>query len=136
MQMSDAISSHGTIVKRNDTEIGELRDITPPALTRNTFDTSTQNDDDDSYVVGIRRKGDLSFTVNWLQSGEVTHGSASGLLAAYKNGTKDKYEIIFPDGSSWICSGFLSNLAIKAPADGELSADVSIKLSNGMIFNP
>jgi hypothetical protein len=134
--MSDAISSHGTIVKRNGTEIGELRDITSPALTRNTFDTSNQNDDDDSYVVGIRRKGDLSFTVNWLQSGEVTHGSASGLLKAYTSGSKDLYEIDFPDGAKWICSGYLTNLAVKAPVDGELSADVTIKLTNGMSFTP
>jgi|PlaIllAssembly_1097288.scaffolds.fasta_scaffold58972_3 hypothetical protein len=134
--MSDAISAHGTIVKRNNIEVGELRDITTPALTRNTFDTSNQNDDDDSYVVGIRRKGDLTFTVNWLQSGDVTHGSATGLLAAYQGGTKDLYEIDFPDGSTWIFSGFLTGLAVKAPVDGELSADITIKPTNAMIMTP
>jgi hypothetical protein len=134
--MSNAISSHGTIVKRNGTAIGEMKDITTPSLTRNTFDTSNQNDADDSYVVGIRRKGDLSFTVNWLQSGEVTHGSASGLLKAYQDGSKDLYEIDFPDGSKWLFSGFLTALSVKAPVDGELSADVTIKPTNAMIFTP
>jgi hypothetical protein len=134
--MSNAISSHGTVVKRNGTTIGELRDITSPALTRNTFDTSNQNDADDSYVVGIRRKGDLTFSVNWLQSGEVTHGAASGLLKAYQDGSKDLYEMDYPDGSKWYFSGFITNLAVKAPVDGELSADVSIKPTNAMIFTP
>lgn len=134
--MSNAISAHGTNIKRNGVQIGEMRDVTPPALTRNTFDTTTQNDADDSYVVGVRRKGDLSFTINWLQSGEVTHGAVSGLLYAYQNGSKDLYEIDFPDGAKWYFSGFLSNLAIKSPVDGEQSADVSIKPTNAMIFTP
>jgi hypothetical protein len=134
--MSNAISAHGTIVERNGVEIGELRDITPPALTRNTFDTTTQNDDDDSYVVGIRRKGELSFTINFLQSGEVSHGAVSGLLAAYLNGSKDLYKITFPDSSYWMFSGFLSNIAPKAPVDGELSADVTIRPTNAFILVP
>jgi len=134
--MSNAISAHGTVVKRNGTAIGEMRDVTPPALTRNTFDTTNQNDADESYVVGVRRKGDLSFTVNWLQSGEVTHGSASGLLKAYQDGTKDLYEVDFPDGSKWYFSGYISNLAPKSPVDGEQSADVSIRPTNAIICTP
>jgi hypothetical protein len=132
--MSNAISSHGTIVKRNTVEIGEMRDITVPNLTRNTFDTSNQNDDDDSYVVGIRRKGDLSFALNWLQSDEVTHGTGSGLLKAYQDGSRDLYEIDFPDGSKWLFSGYLTGLAIKDPVDGVQSADVTIKPTNAMLF--
>jgi hypothetical protein len=105
-------------------------------LTRNTFDTTTQNDDDDSYVVGIRRKGELSFTINFLQSGEVSHGAVSGLLAAYLNGSKDLYKITFPDGAYWQFSGFLSNITPKAPVDGELSADVTIRPTNAFILIP
>jgi len=134
--MSNAISSHGTIVTRNNIEIGELRDITPPALTRNTFDTTTQNDDDDSYVVGIRRKGELSFTINFLQSGEVSHGAISGLLQAYLTGSKDLYKITFPDESYWQFSGYLTNIAPKAPVDGELAADVTIRPTNAFILIP
>ncbi len=134
--MSSAISAHGTLVKRNSVTVGELRDITTPALTRNTFDTSNQNDSDESVVVGIRRKGELSFTVNWLQSGEVTHGTTSGLLKAYTDGSKDLWGLYFPDGSTWLFSGYLTNLSVKAPVDGELSADVSVKPTNASIFTP
>jgi hypothetical protein len=31
---SNGISAHGTIIKRNGANIAELKDITPPALTR------------------------------------------------------------------------------------------------------
>ena len=134
--MSVAISSHGTLVKRNSVTIGELRDITPPALTRNTFETSNQADSDESFVVGIRRRGDLQFTVNWLQSGETTHGTVSGLLKAFTDGSKDLWTVTFPDGSAWNASGFLTNLAIKSPVEGEQSADVTVKLTNAMTMTP
>ena len=134
--MSNAISAHGTLVKRNGTTIGEMRDITMPALTRNTFETTNQNDDDDSYIVGVRRKGDLSFSINFLPSGDATHGKASGLIKAWVDGSKDLWSGHYPDGSVWYCSGFLTNVSPKAPVDGSLSADVTVKLTNAFVFTP
>jgi hypothetical protein len=133
---SKGISAHGTIIKRNGTAIAELRDITPPALTRKPIETTTHNSQDDSYVVGIRRKGELQFVMNFLPSAEVTHGTVSGLLEAWGTGSKDLYEIDFPDGAIWSFSGFVSNVAAKAPVDGELSANVSIRPSGGQVFLP
>lgn len=132
--MSEAISSQGTIVKRNNVAIGELRDITPPALTRNTFDTTNQNDGDNSYVVGIRRMGELQFDINFLPSGDVSHGFQSGLLQAWKDGTRDLYTLEFPDDSSWLFSGFVTNVAPKAPVDGAFSASVTVRPTNTPIF--
>jgi hypothetical protein len=133
---SNGISAHGTIIKRNNTAIAELKDITPPALTRKPIDTTTHNSDDDSYVVGIRRKGELSFMVNFLPSGEVTHGATSGLLEAWATGSKDKYQILFPDGAIWLFSGFVVNIAPKQPVDGVQEASISIRPSGGQVFTP
>lgn len=133
---SNGISAHGTIIKRNGTPIAELQDITPPPLSRKPIDTTTQNSDDDSYVVGIRRKGEMQFAMNFLPSGEATHNSDTGLLKAWADGSKDKYELLFPDGAVWMFSGFVSNIAPKAPVDGALSATVSIRPSGGQIFTP
>lgn len=132
--MSEAISAHGTLVARNGVTIGELKDITPPALERKTFDTSNQNDEDDSYIVGIRRRGELTFTVNFLPSGDATHGAQTGLIQAWADGSKDLYQVTFPDDSAWLFSGFLTNIAPKAPTDGELSATITIRPTNGMLF--
>lgn len=133
---SNAISAHGTIIKRNNTAIAELRDITPPPLTRKPIETTTHNSDDDSYVVGIRRKGELQFAMNFLPSGDATHDASTGLLKAWADGTKDLYEIDFPDGAVWLFSGFVTNIAPKAPVDGEQSASVSIRPSGGQVFTP
>jgi len=134
--MSEAITSTGTLVKRNGTAIGELRDITMPALTRNTFDTSNQNDLDDSYVLGIRRKGDLSFGINFLPSGDGTHDRQTGLIKAWVDGSKDLWTATYPDGSGWACSGYVTNIAPTAPVDGALQANVTVKLTNAFVFTP
>jgi len=133
---SNGISAHGTIIKRNNTAIAELKDITPPPLTRKSIDTTTHNSDDDSDVVGIRRKGELQFMVNWLPSGESTHNATNGLLEAWATGSKDLYEIDFPDGAIWQFSGFVSNIAPKNPVDGGQEASISIRPSGGQVFLP
>ena len=133
---SNGISAHGTLISRNGTPIAELRDITPPPLSRNPLETTTHNSDDDSYVVGIRRKGTLDMNVNFLPSGEATHDAIAGLMKAWADGSKDEYLIEYPDGATWLFSGFVSNIAPTAPVDGVLSADISIRPSGGQIFLP
>lgn len=133
---SNAISAHGTIIKRNGTPIAELRDITPPPLSRKPLETTTHNSDDDSYVVGIRRKGELQFMVNWLPDSNSTHDATAGLLEAWATGQKDKYEIDFPDSAVWIFSGFVTNIAPKNPVDGVQEASISIRPSGGQVFTP
>lgn len=133
---SEGISSHGTVISRNGVEIGELKDITPPPLSRKPIETSTQNSDDDSYVVGIRRKGELQFVINFLPFTDPTHDASTGLLDAWADGSKDSYQIDFPDGAMWLFSGFVSNIAPKAPVDGVQEANVSIRPSGGQVFTP
>ena len=139
---SNGISAHGTIITRNplgsgsDDPIGELRDITAPPLTRNPIETTTHNSDDDSYVVGIRRKGELQFTVNFLPSADESHNSEEGLLQAWATGQKDLYKVNFPDGAVWQFSGFVTNIASTMPVDGALEAQISIRPSGGQIITP
>jgi hypothetical protein len=135
---SNGVSAHGTKIFRNGTLISELRDITEPPLTRKPIDTSTHNSDDDSYVMGIRRKGELQFLVNWLPSGDATHDANTGLLTAWATGSKDRYELYGPvaDPWHWIFSGFVANIAPKSPVDGVQEATINIRPSGGQIFQP
>ncbi len=135
-QVSAAISAHGTLIYRNGTQIGELRNITPPPITRNNIETTSQNSSDDSYVVGIRRKGELSFEIGFLPSGDSTHDSLAGLVKAWHDGSNDLYLLTFPDSASWQFSGYVSSIAPDAPVDGGLVAKVGIRPSGGHIFLP
>jgi hypothetical protein len=136
------ISAQGTIIERSPDpawppddpiggsvdyeEISELREITPPALTRNTIEMTTHNEEDDSYVVGIRRHGDMEFNVNFVPD-DSSQDHNTGLQKAWFDGTRDIYRITYPDGTQWLFSGFVTQFAPSAPVDDRLSADVTVR---------
>lgn len=140
--MPDAISAQGTLIARAPqatpsvfTTIGELRNITPPPLTRNPIETTSHNEVEESFVVGIRRKGEFAFQIGFVPSG-ATHNETTGLIKAWKDGTRDIYRITYPDGAQWLFSGFVSNFAPAAPVDDGLTADVTIRPTGIMTFVP
>lgn len=133
MADSIGVSAHGTLIKRNGTTIAELRDITPPPLTRKSLETSIHNNTDDQYVVGMRRTGELAMMVNFLSSGEATHQT---LLSDWADGTKSLWNIAFPDGASWSFSGFVVNVAAKEPVDGAQEANIGIRPTGLRVFAP
>ena len=68
---ANAVKSHGTIIARQAggagsfVDIGELTDITAPPFTRNPIEALSQTDEDDYYVVGMRRTGEMTFGINY-----------------------------------------------------------------------
>lgn len=135
-----AISAQGTLIARQPggsgsfTTVGELRDITPPPLQRNMIETTSHDNVDATFVVGIRRKGEMSFQIGFAPSGEVTHGSSSGLIKSIQDGSLDGWRITYPDGSTWIFSGYVTNVGPSAPVDDGLVADVTIQPTGLMAF--
>ena len=135
-----AISAQGTVIARNPLgvgawgDIGELRNITPPPLTRNVIETTNQNETIDAYVVGIKRRGEMTFQIGWVPT-LPSHSFTAGLLKAWDEGTLDVYRITFPDTSTWLFSGYVSNVGPSAPLDDGLVADVSIRPTGSMEFN-
>src|SRR5262245_23352406 len=107
-------------------DIAEMGDLTPPALTRNPIETTTHNEEDDRYIVGIRRHGEVSVNLNFVPS-DPTQDHLTGLQKKWFDGSRDIYRITYPDGSSWLFSGFVSNFEPDAPVDDRLSADVTIR---------
>jgi len=140
--MSFGISAQGTVVARSKdpnwpdaspqggsvsfADIAELTDVTAPALTRKAIETTSHNQSDDRYIVGIRRHGDLTLRINFIPT-ESSHDQTNGLQKAWFDGSRDIYRITYPDGSKWLFSGFVTNIAPKAPVDAALTADVSIR---------
>jgi hypothetical protein len=107
-------------------DIGELGDLTPPALTRNPIETTTHNESDDRYIVGIRRHGELSMNLNFVP-GLGSQDHLTGLQKKWFDGTRNIYRITYPDGSAWLFSGFVTGFEPDAPVDDRLSADVTIR---------
>jgi hypothetical protein len=134
-----AISATGTLVDREPagspgawTTIAELQSITPPGYSRNTIDTSAHNDPEDSFIVGMLRKGEMSLRVGYIP-GDPTHDDTDGLIAAIRTGQRDRYRIRFPEGSVWLFSGYVTAFNPgAAELDAPLTADVTIRPTGTM----
>lgn len=138
--MPDALSAQGTLIARAPaatpdtfTTIAELRDITPPPLMRNAIETTSHNESEESFVVGIRRKGDMSFQLGFVPDG-ATHDHLTGLTKAWLDGSRDIYKVTYPDGTQWLFSGYVTNIGPSAPVDDGLVADVTIRPTGVMTF--
>lgn len=131
--MSDAISAHGTMIEWQATpggaftEIGEIAgDIVVPSLSRNPIEVTTHNDDIDAFVLGVLRRAEMTFPINFIKSSS-GHNATAGLEHAIIVNLKTGFRVTFPDTSVWVFSGGVSNFGMKAPVDGALQADISIR---------
>lgn len=143
------ISAQGTIVRRSidpnwpdDSpqggvvafeDIAELGNIKPPQKTRKEIETTVHNSNDERVIVGIRRKGGMTINLNFLPS-NASHDHLTGLQQAWDDGSRDIYQIEYPDGSGETFSGYVTNIGPSAPVDDKLSADVTIKPTNHSEF--
>ena len=139
--MTLAISSHGTLIARAlaatptvFVDIAELGDITPPELMRNEFDATTQEKDIDSYVLGVLRRGAATIGMNFLPT-EASHDHITGLYKAIIDNSIDGYRYSMPQGLVWVCSGQVQRIVPKAPVDGKLALDVTLRFSGRMTIN-
>lgn len=133
----NALSGHGTLVAYQPTpgaafvDIAEQGDITPPEMSRNEFDATTQNENIDSWVLGVLRRGAFTTPLNFLPSNG-THDHLTGVYYHLINNVMSGWRVTFPDGTPWIFSGQVKGITPKAPVDGKLSADVTIRFSGLM----
>lgn len=135
--MTLAISSHGTLVAVQltpggaFTDVAEQGDVTPPGLTRNEFDATTQEKDIDSYVLGVLRRGAFTQPLNFLPDNN-THDHITGVTKLMVDNTVTGWRITYPDTTQWIMSGQVQGLEPGAPVDGKLSLDMTLRFSGAM----
>lgn len=138
--MTIALSGHGTLLQRalaatpfTYVTIAEVGDITAPGLTRNDFEALTQDRNIDAYILGVLRREPLQIAINYLPA-DASHDHLTGLTKAIitEPPPMDGYKIIFPGAIAWIMSGQCKAFQPKAPVDGKLVADVTIRLSGQM----
>jgi hypothetical protein len=136
--MSNAISAHGTLVSHQPTPAGafttiaELFEITPPPLTRPSTEVTPHNDTIDGYVVGVKKRGEMTLVLNFLQT-NATHDHLTGLVKSWIDGSLDGFTLTFQDTTTWIYSGFITNVAAITPGrEGAQTANITIRPSGAM----
>jgi len=132
-----ATAAFGTLMQIGDgagpenfTTIAEVKDITPPPLTRDTVDVThhTSAGGWEQVVATIKRSGVLTFEANWIPS-HATQSFAAGLGLDFNNGTLRNFKIVFPTGNSWILPGLVVGFNPAATVGGVLGLSISIKVS-------
>lgn len=137
--MSEAIASHGTLLAFEATPgeafttIAELADIAPPPLQSPSTEVTPHNEDIDSYVIGVRRRGEMTVQLNFLHT-ETTHDeAATGLMGHWIAKTKTGYRLTFKDTGIWIFSGFVTNFVPVTPVrEGAQTANVTFRPTGAM----
>jgi hypothetical protein len=138
----NALSGHGTKIDVQLTpggawtEIAELRDITPPGFSRNEFDATTQNEDIDSYVLGVFRREATTIQMNFIP-GNNTQDHMTGIQKLMVNNTMTGWRFRYPDvaATNWVASGQVSGFKPEAPVDGLMSAEATLRFSGAMIIS-
>lgn len=132
-------SAFGTLLKIGDgggsevfTTIAEVTDITGPGLTLETLDTLSH-----SSSGGWRERiptfldgGEVSFEINYDPSA-ATHNNTTGLVRDLRTRTKRNFQLVFPTAGNpmWVFSAYVTNFEPGAPADGMLTASVTLMIS-------
>lgn len=113
------------------TTIANIRSLDGPALTAEVIDSTCHDESIGyrSYIEGLRDSGDVTIEIAYDPAG-ATH---AWLHATGRGATKD-YKITFPDTGSttWSFSGIVTNFTPKAPVDGLMTADVTIKVTTNV----
>ena len=147
--MTLAVAGHGaTIAVEADptgapavfTVIAELNgDIVWPELSRGETEVTPHQDNIDSWVLGIIRRGSLTFSVNFIFDG-ATHDHLTGLYESMTLNETRGYRLRGPAGTvaddgtdEWILSGQVQAITQTAPVrEGARTSDITIRASGPM----
>jgi predicted secreted protein len=113
----------GTVAADAYTTIGEVTKVTPPGKSRNKIETSTHNDGTESFILGILRQKDCSFTINYLADNP-THMAINTDIDA---NLRQSWQIVFPSGITFTGPARVQQFTpADAPVDGAQQADVTL----------
>ena len=149
---AQARSAHGTTIEHQPAgdstfrNIGEVKDVTLPALTRDVIDTTTHSDEVDSAIPGgILHLGELEFEVCWNPddgdnttfSDDLREASRSHqrLQDSAVDGTIDGFRVQHPGGRTTVFSGFVTSVSEEAPVNDLSMVSVSVKPINAIQYN-
>jgi len=115
------------------TTIAQVKNITPPSLTRNTIDVTTHDSPDwwMEFIKGLKDGGEVSFDIVY-DPALGSHDAATGLLSDFADDdTIAAWKITFPDTGTteWTFDAIISAFTPAAPTDNSLDASITLKVA-------
>lgn len=107
------------------TSLGELVDVTPPALTRETVDATNHASPERmrEHIGGMRDQSEAAIVLNY----DPGNASWDALKAAYDDDASKNYKITFPDGESVIFPALVTELAPATPMADKMTLAAKFK---------
>lgn len=125
---------YGSTLKYGSTAVAQVVDITGPAIKVDAVDVSNQGSPQvgsnksawREKIPGLSDPGSITFNLVYIKAA-VT--ALFGLIAATQT-----WNLTFPDGAIWSCSGFITELKDGTPLDDRMTVDVTIELTGTPTF--
>lgn len=113
--------------------IGQVRTIAAPTLTRETVDVTTHDSANmwREFIKSVKDGGEVTFGIIY-DPALGTHDAGTGLLSDFaEDETIATWQLTFPDTGAtvWTFPGIVTGMPVEANFDGELGAEVTIKVS-------
>ncbi|MDT3395433.1 phage tail tube protein [Streptomyces sp. B1866] len=135
------LDAFGTQLQRSDmatptatfTAIANVTSITPPALARETLDTTTHGSPDGwrEYIGGLKDGGEVSIDINYDPR---LHDQ---LAADFGDANPRDYKVVWPGTlGSWSFAAVMTGFQPSAPHDDKLSATVTFQVSGEPTLTP
>lgn len=114
------------------TTIAELRDITGPGFSLDTFDVSNQSSPGawKEFLPGLLDGGDITFDISFVPT-NATHNYSAGLLKDMTNRTRRNFKIVFPNAgaTTWTIPAYVTGFETGAPVNDALTASVTLRVA-------
>lgn len=135
---TNAISSHGTLVKMADrathvtlATIAELLDIKGPQIKGQREDATHHGSAGWSEKISVLKEGGkVTFDLQFVAA-EATHNKTTGLIAAALAQTKEKFQVVFPDSSGFEFWAFV-DAEFEAKVKGKLTASIELDITGAL----
>ena len=103
----------------------EILDITLPARTRGTVDTSHMGTTDahTQMPLTLQKNEALEFSI---------HLDPNPVPAVPLDADPEIITVTFPDASTWTFTGFMTNYAASVPFEDKMAADITVEISGNI----
>lgn len=132
---NDASIGHGADFLRSDTgasggnfgTVGEVLDITPPAISRDAVESTHMGSPEGwrEFIGGLKDGGEAQIEINFAPGS----ATATAFLNDINADAPGYYKIVFPDATEWGFSALATGLEPGIPIDDRMTATFTVKIS-------
>lgn len=130
--MSDGISGFGTTISGSVAgAIAQVTSVSVSGMAATDIDVSTMDSVNawKEFIPGMKEAGEFSLGLLYERE---NHDVIQGSLGA----DPETWTVTLPDGSTFVCSGYVKGLGIEVPMDDKISQTATIKLTGEPTFTP